>query len=170
MKIAIISDTHDNVPAVLEIIEKIKQERVDLTIHLGDIVSPATAKLFKDLKVVFIRGNCDGDIRNLEQVAIDNKQLFVHEFETSIDGKKLFAIHGHQAALLDEAIKSGRYKYVLHGHTHKIRMEKINDTLILNPGAHYYMSKGGIIILDTSNDNYKYIPITGGELNESNNI
>ena len=170
MRIGIISDTHDNVYAVLEIIEKLKEIKPDLLIHLGDIISPATADMFKDFKTVFIRGNNDGDINQLEGIAMKNKQLFVNEFETNIDGKKLLAMHGHRSAWLQEMIKSGRYRYVLYGHTHQVRMEKINNTIVLNPGGHYYMSQGGIILLDTSNDKYDYIPISGGEKIESNNI
>ncbi len=170
MKIAIISDTHDNVYAVMEIIEHLKELSPDLIIHLGDIISPATMKLFKDLKMVFVRGNNDGDIAKLKDIALSNKQLFVEEFQTVIDGKRLIAMHGHKTALLEEAIKSNRYAYVLHGHTHKVKMEKINNTIVLNPGGHYYGSQGGIIVLDTMNDQYKYIPITGGEKIEGNSV
>ena len=169
MIIAIISDTHDNVYAVREIIDRLKSIKHDLLIHLGDIISPATMQLFKDFKAVFVRGNNDGDIANLERIALMHKQLFVNEFETTIDNKRLIAMHGHRKAWLQEVINSGRYSYVLHGHTHKVRMEKINNTLVLNPGGHYYISTGGIIVLDTSNDQYRYIPI-GGETSESNNL
>ena len=167
MIIAIISDTHDNVYAVKEIIEHLKDINPDLLIHLGDIISPNTLELCKGFKAVFIRGNNDGDINKLEFITKKNHQLFTPEFSFTTNGKRLIAIHGHTKEL-DIIINSGLYDYVLHGHTHEIKIEKKGKTLILNPGAHYPFSKGGIILLDTNKPidvkEIKYIPITGKEV------
>ena len=69
--IGIISDTHDNVANILKAVEIFKV-RAEMVIHLGDIIAPATIQFFKDLKIAFLKGNCDGDIELLKK----KKDLF----------------------------------------------------------------------------------------------
>ena len=84
MKIAIISDTHDNLPNIRKAVEIINDKDIDLVIHAGDYVSPFTAKEFKKLncEMIGVFGNNDGDkamlLRKFEGVA-EIKDLIVKE-------------------------------------------------------------------------------------------
>ena len=40
MRFIAVSDTHDNIPAIRELIDEIKKEKIDFIVHAGDIVSP----------------------------------------------------------------------------------------------------------------------------------
>ena len=44
MKIAIISDTHDNLANLKKAIDWIKKEKIKIVIHCGDIFKPETIK------------------------------------------------------------------------------------------------------------------------------
>ena len=65
--IGIISDTHDNVPNILNALEVFKKKKVSFVLHLGDIIAPATVKYFSGLNIKFIKGNCDGDVENIKR-------------------------------------------------------------------------------------------------------
>jgi predicted phosphodiesterase len=59
----------------------------------------------------------------------------VAHFTGQIDGVPVAATHGHQGDQLQAFIRSGRYDYVFHGHTHRRRDERVGDTRVINPGA-----------------------------------
>jgi predicted phosphodiesterase len=43
--------------------------------------------------------------------------------------------HGDNEGFLDGLIGSGKYAYVLHGHTHRRRDQTVGSTRVINPGA-----------------------------------
>lgn len=158
--IGIISDTHDNVPNIINAVEVFKKKRVSFVIHLGDIISPASVNFFKGLNMKFIKGNCDGDIDHLKKKCADIGAEFLGDFAMlEIKGKKLALYHGTDQNRLAELIGSGKYDYVLHGHTHKKRDNKINSTRVINPGAHYYKCENTIILLDLDKDKVEFVDV-----------
>ena len=52
--IAIVSDTHENIPLIRKAIDVIKSKNVDLIIHCGDVVSPSTLKEFEGFPFKFV--------------------------------------------------------------------------------------------------------------------
>ncbi|MCX6098927.1 MAG: YfcE family phosphodiesterase, partial [Candidatus Bipolaricaulota bacterium] len=63
MRLGILSDSHDNLPALARIVERFNAENVDLVLHAGDFVSPFTAIPLSKLRarLVGVFGNNDGD-------------------------------------------------------------------------------------------------------------
>ncbi len=155
LKIAIISDTHDNVARVEKLLAVLKLESPDLLIHCGDVVSPRTADMFKDFKTVFVKGNCDGEVQGLKAKIQSFGSFYPEYFETVNDGKKLFATHGH-LPVLKQAIESGDYWIVAHGHTHQFKKELHGKTLVLNPGALYDSDFGGVFFIDTKTETVRF--------------
>ena len=49
-KIGIMSDSHDNLPAIRAAVELFNREKVDLVIHAGDVGAPFTAREIKKLR------------------------------------------------------------------------------------------------------------------------
>ncbi len=157
-KIGLISDTHDNVPNVMKAVEVFKKKRVDFVIHSGDIIAPVTINFFKGIKAKFIKGNCDGDIENIKKIAEEQGSEYLGEAGTlSIDGKHIFVTHKPDDA--EQAAKSGRYSYVIHGHTHQKRDDKIGIARIINPGGHYWGGSETIAILDLEKDKIEFISL-----------
>jgi len=137
MKIAIISDTHDNLENLKRVLEKIKKERVNIILHCGDVASKETLKfLFQNFKgrVYLVLGNMDKDYEldkeNLEEFSQLEFSSDIKEIE--IENKKIAFCHRPEIA--QNLAKSQKYDYVFYGHTHKPWMENIGQTKLINPG------------------------------------
>ena len=159
--IGIISDTHDNISAIKKAVEIFKKRNVDLVLHLGDIIAPVTVLYFKGLRIKFILGNCDGDVENIKRIIneIDGEFLGIFS-ELELENKKIALLHGQDTKKLNELILTGQYNYILHGHTHVKRNEKVGMARIINPGAFYpTVEEKTIAILDVINDEVEFIKI-----------
>ena len=159
--IAIISDTHENVFMIKKVVEILKKRNPEIVLHLGDVISPGTTKLFAGLKIKFIKGNCDGDTEGIKRVAESYGGEYLGEFaELEIKGKKIALYHGTDEERLNEIIKSGKYDYVLHGHFHERRDEKIGKTRVINPGNFYPGHEDhGFAFLDIEKDELEFVDI-----------
>jgi len=161
--IGLISDTHDNIPNIIKAVEIFKEKNVDFVLHLGDVIAPATIEFFKGLDVRFVKGNCDGDVELLkEKINEINCKFYNVLKKLKYKDKVLMLFHGKPGDELKELISSGRYDYVIHGHTHKKRDEKIGKTRAVNPGAHYLspkQTKHTIAVLDVEKDELEFIEV-----------
>lgn len=158
--IGIISDTHDNVLNIRKAVKVFQEKNVDFVIHLGDIISPTSTAFFKGVKVKFIKGNCDGDLEMIKKKAEEIGSEFLgNSVELAIKGRKLVGVHGDNALILNKLINSGKYAYVLHGHTHIKRDEVIGNTRVINPGAHYWGAEDTIALLDVGANKLEFIKL-----------
>lgn len=157
--IGIISDTHENVVMIKKAVEILKSKNPEVVLHLGDVISPGTTKLFSGLKIKFIKGNCDGDTAGIKRIAEGYGGEFLGEFaEIEIKGKSFALIHGGNRERLNELINSQIYDYVLHGHTHRKRNERIGKTRVVNPGNFYpgHLDHG-FALLDLEKDEVEFV-------------
>ncbi|MFH1064173.1 MAG: metallophosphoesterase [Candidatus Woesearchaeota archaeon] len=155
MKIGLISDTHDNVANIQRAVKKFQEENVDLVIHLGDIVAPATLQFFQGLKMKVISGNCDGDVDHIRSKCSDFGFEYLGGFaELELEGKRIYLMH--QDPSVEAPEKIGEYDYIFHGHTHVRRDEVADGTHIVNPGAHYYKTEGTIAVVDIGEGTVKF--------------
>ncbi|WP_202320241.1 YfcE family phosphodiesterase [Archaeoglobus neptunius] len=129
MRFAAISDTHDNLSAVRELLDTLKKEKLDFIVHAGDIISPFTMKEFEvlGLKLYFSFGNNDGERKILTQIAEKNGWEIgeIAEFPGGV------IYHGTDRRILSILKKTGQL--VVTGHTHKPSIEK-GESVVLNPG------------------------------------
>ncbi|MCU0632644.1 MAG: metallophosphoesterase [Methanolinea sp.] len=138
MKIGIIGDTHDHLPRIGRAVEVLTRERVGLVLHTGDYIAPFVIPVLGKLPVrmVGVFGNNDGDrelllARSREQKHIELEGYFA---ELMVDGERIALLHGHDRNLLAECMESGRYDVVVHGHTHQGSINRLGNTLVINPG------------------------------------
>lgn len=147
MKIALVSDSHDNLSYIRKFLEDVKKRNVDLIIHLGDIISPFSGREFLKAgkKIISIFGNNDGEIKGLSSL-LDIKPF---PRELKIDGKKIILYHDP----LFEEEKLENFDFLFYGHTHKKYYIKKGDTTIINPGelCGYLTSLSTYVTLDLSN-------------------
>lgn len=157
--IGIISDTHDNAFMIQRAVEILKSKNPELVFHLGDVIAPLTVKLFSGLKIKFIKGNCDGDVEGIKRVAEAIGGEFLGDFaELKIEGKSFALYHGTNRERLNQLINSQKYDYVLHGHTHRRRNEKIGKTRVINPGNFYPgHDDNGFTFLDIEKDEVEFV-------------
>jgi len=161
MKIGIIADTHDNLPQIRKAVEVFNQERVELVLHAGDLVSPFTFREFKNLncplKGVF--GNNDGDKLYLQEKFKGIGELYPDTYQTTLNYKKIIILH--QEKLIDALAESQKYEVIIYGHTHRIDLRKIGKTIIINPGecGGWLTGKSTIALLDLENLEAKIIEL-----------
>ena len=160
MKIAILSDSHDNKDSLTEAVRLIKEQKPDLVIHCGDLISPEMLDILAGLPARLIFGN-----NETKREAIQAKALKLgfgavqDELELSEEGKLFYIYHGTNELHLIEQIMSGKYDYVLHGHSHKRRNERIGKTLVVNPGALYRAAQYSIAFLDPATGAVEFVGV-----------
>lgn len=159
--LGIISDTHDNVLSIKKAVDIFKAMECDLVIHCGDVIAPLTIQFFKGLNIKFVRGNCDGDVPNLKKKAEEiNGEFFEDIYEFTYEGKKFVSYHGNDQMELKKLIDSRQYDYVLTGHTHKKTDQKIRETRVINPGAHYpTVEEKTVAVLDVKQDKLQFMEV-----------
>ena len=161
--IGIISDTHENEAAIKKAVKIFKDKKVDFVVHCGDIISPPMLEHFKGLKMKFVLGNNDGEVAGLNVKAKEfGFEPVTEEKEFEYKKKRFYAYHGTIKGKLDDAIKKNIYDYVLTGHTHIKRDDKIGKTRVINPGALFRINPYTIGLLDIEKDKLEYVVIENG--------
>ena len=154
MIIGVTGDTHNNLKNISKICTIFNENNVELVFHTGDISLPKSLLAFRDLncplKAVF--GN--NDIGEQEGL-IDASNSFECEISTepfSIEiNKKRIKVFHHPELIDKEAL--AKSDLILHGHTHRYRLETIDKCIVFNPGECAGLMKDknqvGIINLET---------------------
>jgi putative phosphoesterase len=137
VKIAILSDVHDNIWKLAEVLEYARDAGVQAAIFCGDLCAPFTLKQIGegiDGPVHAVLGNNDGDVLLLSRIANGLDNVILHgPFATiELDGRKVAINHYPQLAR-DQAL-SRQYDLVCHGHDHEANVERIDRTLLVDPG------------------------------------
>ncbi len=123
--IGLISDTHGLVrPEVFGALEGVSE-----LLHAGDV---GPAEVLGELSAIApiraVYGNTDAPGRS---------DLTQH-LERTIGGIRVFVTHGHELGVptpegLVEAYPEA--EVIIYGHTHKAKVTRVGDTLVVNPGA-----------------------------------
>jgi uncharacterized protein len=155
MKIGIMSDTHDNLPAIDKAIMKFNEENVGLALHAGDYVSPFAIPRFKLLKakLIGVFGNNDGDHEFLKKKFDENSKLEVRGSfaEIDLENIKIALLHGENQELVKALVENSSFDVVVYGHLHTAEIRQKNRMLIINPGevCGYLTGKSTIALFDT---------------------
>jgi len=134
MRIAIISDIHDNLWNLSSALAAIRDS--DVLICCGDLCSPFVvdelAIFDRDIHIVF--GNNDADLYRITAKALKKANCHLHGelFESEFDDKHLVA--NHFDYLARPMSKSGDYDVVCFGHNHELEVSWEGDCLLINPG------------------------------------
>lgn len=136
MKIAIVSDIHDNVWTLKAALAQFNDATVLLC--CGDLCSPFIVGLMAEAfrgAIHIVEGNNEGDWRRISQAAAKFPNVHLHGefFEDELDGKRVAMNHYPNIAL--PLAQSGKYDLVCYGHDHHFAMERRGSTLTLNPGT-----------------------------------
>ena len=157
MKIGIISDSHDNVPALTAAGEMLEKEGAEALLHAGDIVAPFSGDVMNrfngPIHVVF--GNCDGERTYMREFL---PEVADGPLELTLGGKRFLLIHD-LAKLPD--VTARRADYVVSGHTHKPLDEIRENVHYLNPGecGGWLSGKKTVMLLDTETDETRLLEV-----------
>lgn len=169
MKIAIISDVHDNAHNLVLALEKITSYGdIKKILFLGDFVGAAISGLLcaSPIPVFAIWGNNDGDKSLITKFSLEEGSSLEVGFETydilEIDERKIFL--SHFPLIAKSMAKSGDYDAVFYGHNHLKNKEKVGDCLVINPGeiGAYKTGVPTFAIYDTKTNDAEIIEIEGG--------
>ena len=128
MRVAVFSDTHSNTALM---VDKVRQLRPDVIIHLGDHDSDTEILRleFPEIPLYSVRGNCD--------MASDAPDSDI----VPLGPVKAFITHGHIYDVnygldrLAYAAAEQDCKIAMFGHTHEAENSEIGGVKLLNPGT-----------------------------------
>ncbi|MGO9009059.1 MAG: metallophosphoesterase family protein [Bryobacteraceae bacterium] len=136
MRLAILSDIHDNVWKLAAALDA--AHGTDTMICCGDLCSPFIVHQLgrgfsAPIHVIF--GNNDGDLFRITANAARYPQIKIHGemLRGEFGGKRVAANHYDNIARAIAA--SGEFDVVCYGHNHVYDVSRIGRTLAINPGA-----------------------------------
>ena len=160
MIIGVTGDTHNNLKNINEICSIFNKNRTDLVFHTGDISLPKSLLSFNKLNCPLIAVLGNNDIGEKNQLLEASKKFdckIVEEpFSICLTDRKIMILH--HPDLIDEKMISDN-NIILHGHTHRFRLEKKGDCIIFNPGecAGFMENKNQVGIIDLKNPEPKIV-------------
>jgi putative phosphoesterase len=136
MRIAVISDTHDNIWKLEELLKGLKD--VDLLIHCGDICSPFMVRKIKEyvksIPVYIVWGNNDGDKLALIEAGADAPNIIFEDDFARIELDGLLVVVTHYREIAVKLSENETYDLILFGHTHEAEEKLMHKSLLVNPG------------------------------------
>ena len=136
MKIGLLADTHDRLPAVAELLRRFQEAGVTMVLHAGDFCAPFALRPFRDVRIplVGVFGRNDGDREGLIAAAAAlpaGGELFESPHSFTVDGQTILVVHDVSDVLprsLDQ------HSIVIHGCSHQAETRTRGETLLVNPG------------------------------------
>jgi uncharacterized protein len=135
MRVGLMADTHDRVPAIAELLDKMREKGVTLVMHAGDYCSPFSLEPFieSNMALLGIFGRNDGDQEGLKAVAGRGMGMELYESPHSFDvqGRRILLVHD-----LGEVNRRSidAHQFVVSGFTHVQETIVRPETLLVNPG------------------------------------
>jgi putative phosphoesterase len=165
MRVGLIADTHDRVPAVAELLRQMAAGGVGIVLHAGDFCSPFSLKPFHDVQLpaAGVFGRNDGDHEGLIATAGQGgveMELFESPHSLEIDGCRVLLVHD----LSEVARRSVEgHEVVVHGCSHREEMRTRGQTIIINPGEACGWVHGSptAAILDLGTKRVEILKLTG---------
>lgn len=137
MKIAVISDIHDNIPNLKKVLAYCNGNEVEKIICCGDLATLETLDYLNDNfsgDIFFTFGNMDqGHVATYPfSDSYKHTKVFKEYGEATFEGYTVAFVHFPDVA--EQLCVLGKYDYVFYGHTHMPWEKKIQNTAMLNPG------------------------------------
>lgn len=137
MKIAIISDIHNNTTNLQKVLNYCRYNEIKTIICCGDLASDETLDFLNDNfngAIHYTFGNMDNDQlkSHLDAKIYKHTNIYNNFGEVEIENKKIAFVHFPEIAR--KLAETGRYNFVFYGHTHKPWEEIIGKCKMLNPG------------------------------------
>lgn len=135
MRVGIMADSHDRVPAVAELLRRMAAGGVGLVLHAGDFCSPFSLAPFRDQNVALagVFGRNDGDREGLKAAASAGvgAELYESPHSMELDGRRVLIVHD-MSEVAPRSIES--HAVVVHGGSHRSEVRQDGETMIVNPG------------------------------------
>ncbi len=157
MRVGILSDSHGRFEVVRRAMSLFDAHDVVHVIHCGDVGGIEVLEEMLPRPCHFVWGNCDlvdGAVRAfLQTVGLPDPASVPLRVE--LGGKRFAVFHGHER----EARRMADIEdadYLLHGHTHLRRDERVGALRVINPGALHRASPKTVAVLDVGTDDLTF--------------
>ena len=135
MKVAIISDIHDNIPNLKKCLYYCMENNIEKIFCCGDVTNSETLKFLANnfqKEIYLVRGNME-IFEEFEPEKYKNIIYSGRIANFKLKRKKIGLCH--EPFLLEYVLKKGECDIIFYGHTHKPWIEKKNNYLFVNPGT-----------------------------------
>jgi uncharacterized protein len=152
MKIAICSDSHDNLTNIKKFLSWCNRHKVKTILHCGDWCAPSALEYYRKYfkgEIVGVYGNVHADDETMKKFARKNKiKIKEDELSLKIEGIKILLTHYPEKA---KAIaETDKHDLIFYGHNHVPWMKKVDNSYIANPGTLAGMfNKASFAVYDT---------------------
>lgn len=171
MKFLIASDIHGSAYYAKEVVKKMKEEKADKVVLLGDIYNHGprnalpkdyapleVAEVFNGIKdsLIVVKGNCDSQVDTMisEFDFIENTLLLSND-------KTVFCTHGH--VYNKDSLPKTKFDAIIYGHFHTGFIEEKDGIIVANAGStslpkngtknSYMVLEDGVLTLKDFEDN-----------------
>ncbi|MGM9997942.1 MAG: metallophosphoesterase [Candidatus Bruticola sp.] len=162
MKIAVISDSHDNISKLRQAVQMSLHRGADALIHAGDFVSPFSLAPLAEAKIPIhaVLGNNDGEREGLRRrfalmgahfwegpVSFYLYDTLIHLQHFSFTDEQL----SQNYALKPLNTQNIQHELFIYGHTHEFKIEQWENCTLVNPGecCGYLTGKATMALYDT---------------------
>jgi uncharacterized protein len=166
MRVGLLADTHDRVPAIAEFIRQMQAAGIGMVLHAGDYCSPFSFRHFEEahISIAGVFGKNDGDPQGLVQRAQTaiGAELFESPHSFDIGGKRILLVHDI-GDVNDRSIEG--HEIVIHGHTHRQELKERGSAMIINPGegCGWVFGTPSAAILDLDTRKVEFLSLQGPE-------
>ena len=135
MKIAIVSDIHDNLPNLKKCLSWCVKNKIEKIICAGDVTNSETLQIISENfkgEIFIISGN--GEIYDEDEAAVYDNINHGGRFAIfKIDEKNVGVCH--EPFFIVDVLSKGSCDIIFYGHTHKPWIETKNGVQTVNPGT-----------------------------------
>jgi putative phosphoesterase len=166
MRIGLLSDSHGHGQRLRQAMALLAGEGAQVLVHCGDIGSADCVRALGSAAVpaYLVAGNMDRWHHGLNRQQQTGLTFSPKTIEVPLDnGQYLIATHGNRESLLDDLIEGGQFPYVVHGHTHSRRNDRLATCRVICPGSLHHPRNPrtpGCAILDTEADSVTFFDLT----------
>lgn len=162
MKIAVMSDTHDNIWKLERAINRVQD--ADVVLHCGDLCAPFVIRHLGDglegIPVHIVWGNNDGDQHLLTEAASGYDNVKLHGLTARLDLDGWSIAVNHYPDLGRDMALSGQYDLVCYGHDHTAHQQDVEGCMLLNPGEIMGMNgSSSLAIVDTESGEARFVSL-----------
>ncbi|MGZ8411803.1 MAG: YfcE family phosphodiesterase [Gemmatirosa sp.] len=136
MRIGLLSDTHDRLPAIAELLRRFREGGVELVMHAGDHCAPFSLHPLREfgMPLLGVFGRNDGDRDGLAAAAAAlpaGGELY--------DSPHSFDVGGHSVLLVHDLAEANprsldSHQVIVYGCSHHAEMRERGGALLVNPG------------------------------------
>ena len=133
MRIGVVSDTHNLLPNVQRIVELFNAARVERVIHTGDVTQARTVHALAALHAPLVGVYGNNDERDDIAPAAAAHGFAFHEgaLGLTLAGRRIVVVHDPRDLA---AAREDDHDVALHGHDHRLVVERAAGRLRFNPG------------------------------------